>query len=108
MHITFGTGAGAPVPQPLTIACSHANCHQPGAEAGEARLFQKKVQIVKRSKQFSKTVQIQFQNRREMWRTPHRSAGRSPERGKTEKQLLTWAIEDGAQGNIKIYENIRT
>ena len=34
------------------------------------------------------------------------------ERGKTENQLLTcgltWAIEDEAQGNINIYENIRT
>lgn len=43
---------------------------------------------------------------------PHRSAGRSPKREKTENQLLTcgltWAMEDGAQGNINIYENIRT
>lgn len=102
--ITFGTGAGAPVPQPLTIACLYQIADGPGTESGEARLFQKKVQIVKQSKQFPQACANS--------QTRGKCGERRAEPGAREFGNLPGRIieanEDGTQGNINIYENIRT
>ena len=96
-------------PGSLTIACLHADCQRPGGtESGEARLFQKKVQIVKLSKQFPQACT----NSKTRGKCGERPTGAQGMPGTSEfgnlPGRLIGAIEDGAQGNINIYENIRT
>ena len=96
-------------PGSLAIAGRHADGQRPGGtESGAARLFQKKMQIVNGVSSFPKPVQIP---------KPEGNVANAPQERRAEPGTsefgnlpgrLIGAKEDGAQGNINIYENIRT
>ena len=109
MYITFGTGAEAPVPR--AVDNRMPSCRLPtarGTESGEARRFQKKVLILKLSKQFPQAC-TNSQTGGKCGKRPTGAQGMpgTSEFGNLPGRLIG-AIEDGAQGNINIYENIRT
>lgn len=77
-----------------------------GTKSGETRLFQKKVQIVKQSKQFPQAC-TNSQTRGKCGERPTGAQGGAREFGNLPGRIIE-AKEDGTQGNINIYENIRT